>query len=57
MTEQEVIDLMSSSRNEDEWNKNCDEVKSKFNGDYPSFWYYSIILSGVLNRTRAGWSN
>ena len=57
MTEQEVIDLMSSSRNEDELNKNCDEVKSKFNGDYPSFWYYSIILSGVLNRTRAGWSN
>jgi len=50
MTEKEVIELMSSSKNEAEWNENCDKVKKACNG-YPSFWYGAIVLSGLMDRT------
>jgi hypothetical protein len=46
MTKQEVIDLMSGSKTEKEWNENCDKVKAAFNG-YPDFWYAEIVLSGI----------
>lgn len=42
-----VRDLMRSSKNEKEWNDNCDLVKKANNG-YPSFWYAEIILSGLI---------
>lgn len=48
MQEQDVINLMLSSKSEAEWNANCDKVKEEFGG-YPSFWYASIIMSGVLS--------
>ena len=46
--------LMESSRSEAEWNTNCDKVKKANNG-YPDFWYVTIILGGVLDKTRAKW--
>jgi hypothetical protein len=52
MNQAEVVKLMESSKSEKEWNDNCDKVKRAC-GDYPSFWYSSIILSGVANRTMA----
>lgn len=54
MNEQEVVDLMKSSKSENEWNKNADKVKSAYNG-YPDFWYKSIIMSGLLATTKANW--
>ena len=54
MTEEQVIELMLSSKNETEWNANCDKVKATFGG-YPSFWYISIIVSGVYTKAKAGW--
>ncbi len=48
MTQQEVVDLMKSSKTEHEWNENCDKVKAAFRGKYPEFWYGAIIQSGVL---------
>ena len=54
MQQQEVIDLMASSKNETEWNANCDKVKSACGG-YPDFWYPAIIMSGVLTKCRANW--
>ena len=36
MTQQDVVDLMKSSKSEDEWNANCDKVKAEFGG-YPDF--------------------
>ena len=51
MKEQEVIDLMKSSKSEADWNTNCDTVKKECGGDYPSFWYAEIILSGLMNDT------
>lgn len=51
MNQQEMIDLMSSSKNESEWNDNCDKVKAAFGGDYPNFWYREIVMSGLMDRT------
>lgn len=42
--------LMSSSKNEEEWNFNCDLIK-KANDGYPSFWWSAIMLSGIAERT------
>ncbi len=49
-----VVALMKSSTNEQDWNKNCDAVKQANSGDYPSFWYAAIILSGVCDATLGG---
>ena len=54
MSEPEVVNLMKSSKNEQEWNDNADKVK-KACGGYPSFWYVAIILSGVIAKTQATW--
>ena len=59
MEKQEVIDLMKSSKSEQEWNANCDKVKkaerAKTGADYPEWWFYEIILSGLLNQVRETW--
>ena len=47
MTEQQVVDIMKSSRNEREWNSNIETVKAAFGGDYPPFWYKAIIAGGI----------
>lgn len=51
MTQQEVVDLMKSSKTEQEWNENRDLIKVAFGGDYPKFWHTAVIASGLLNRT------
>lgn len=53
MTRAQVIDLMQSSQTVQDWNKNADTVKAAFNGDYPSWWYEAIIISGVADKTLA----
>ena len=45
MTEHQVVELMSSAVDEQDWNNKCDEVKRRCHG-YPDFWYGSIIMSG-----------
>lgn len=50
MTQEQIINLMKSSRNSDEWNRNCDTVKKACKG-YPDFWYKEIVLSGLMDRT------
>ena len=54
MNRQEVIALMQTSRDENEWNANCDTVKKNCYG-YPSFWYEAIMLSGIANKVRNSW--
>jgi hypothetical protein len=56
MSEQEVVELMKSSKSEEEWKANCDLVKSKCGG-YPSFWYAKIVLSGLASQTAATWGS
>ncbi|MEI7616568.1 MAG: hypothetical protein WCJ54_07625, partial [Actinomycetota bacterium] len=40
-----VIALMKGSKNDVEWNVNCDKVKAANNGDYPDFWFKEIIIN------------
>jgi hypothetical protein len=54
MTQQEVIDLMSSATPERDWNNRCDQVKAACDG-YPSFWYTAIIPSDLAGRVSAKW--
>ena len=54
MTEEQVIELMESSKSEKEWNANCDEVKQACGG-YPDFWYQTIILTGMHKKVAARW--
>jgi len=57
MTEQEVYDLMESSKSVKEWNENVVKVQANFNGDYPSFWYWKIILSGLSDLIGLSWED
>ena len=49
MEKHEVIDLMKSSKNEKEWNENCDTVKRNNGGHYTVYWYSEMIASGLIN--------
>ena len=57
MTEIQVVELMKSSKSFDDWNANCDKVTAAFDGEYPPFWYHSIIIAGVLRETAAKWDD
>ena len=46
-TKEEIVAHMRLSVSEEDWDRRCDEVKAANGGDYPSFWYATIILSGV----------
>lgn len=53
MNEEQVVALMKGSKSEQEWNENCDRVKGAFGGNYPSFWFSAIVLSGVASQIAA----
>ena len=55
MNQQQVIDLMITSRSEEEWNANADKVKAACGGRYPAFWFFAIVTSGVMAATRRSW--
>ena len=55
MDQQQVIDLMKSSKSEAEWNANASKVK-KACGGYPTFWFSAINQSGLMSRLIASWS-
>lgn len=54
MTKEQVVILMRSSNSAQEWNDNCDKVKKACIG-YPTFWYETIILSGLGNKIASKW--
>ena len=49
MTPEEVAALMRTSQTNNEWGANCDKVKEAHGGDYPDFWWKTIIMSGLMN--------
>jgi hypothetical protein len=53
MTQEEVVALMRSSKSEQEWDQNCDIVKTCNDGKYPDFWFVAIVMSGLSRRTTA----
>lgn len=54
MTVDEVVDFMSQSISEEDWDKRCDEVKRRCNG-CPQFWYPAIVLSGLMGKVESRW--
>jgi hypothetical protein len=50
-----VKSFMAGSSSEAEWNNRCDQVKAVNGGDYPKFWFPTIMLSGVAKKTSATW--
>jgi hypothetical protein len=54
MTREEVTELMSSSKTEEEWGANCDAVIAAFGG-YPPFWGIDIIHGGVMSQAARSW--
>lgn len=55
MTENEVVELMLSSKTELEWDDNCDKVKAAHGGFYPAYWFNAILVSGLFNVVSAFW--
>jgi hypothetical protein len=52
-----IRDLMRSSKNEREWSANCDAVKAANDGNYPGFWFQTIILSGLSKEVARSWGD
>jgi len=50
MNKQEVIDLMKTSKNGNEWDQNCAKIKAAFGNAYPDYWYSEFISSGLMNK-------
>lgn len=46
-----MLALLKSSTNADEWNENCDKIKSENAGNYPEWWWSEVILSGLIVST------
>ena len=53
LTPDQVAAFMSSATSAEDWDNKCDLVKEAFGGDYPSFWFQTILQSGVAKRTLA----
>lgn len=54
-TDKGVVDHMSASTSEDDWNNRCDQVKAANGGNYPEFWFGKVIMSGLASRVATKW--
>lgn len=54
LTEDEM-NILRSTKSEDEWNNACDQVKKARGGRYPDDWYVKVILSGFLYNLSSTW--
>jgi hypothetical protein len=53
-TPEGIAAFMSAATSERDWNSRCDQIKAA-NGGYPSFWFATIILSGLAAKIAANW--
>lgn len=59
----EFLAKLEASKSEQEWNAICAEVKAyaetlpdnERSGDYPSWWFRAVILSGLMARAVVNW--
>lgn len=54
-TEQSLIQFMSESTTENDWGDRYDIVVRFHGGNPPSFWYSTIVISGVMGKTASKW--
>lgn len=55
MSMPEVLSLLYSSRNANEWEHNCNVVKLSYEGVLPNFWHDLVINSGMYKIMQESW--
>ena len=48
-----VAAFMRQTSSRKDWNERCDIVKKANGGDYPAFWYGTVIASGLYTEVMA----
>lgn len=48
-----VAAFMRQTSSRKDWNERCDIVKKANGGDYPQFWYGTVIASGLYTEVMA----
>jgi hypothetical protein len=43
----EEIKSLENAKTESEWNKICDQIKVKRDGNYPEDWYEKVVLKNL----------
>lgn len=54
-TPDSLVSFMAQADSEQSWNECCDAVKEYHGGQYPPFWYSTLILSGAAQFIRMAW--
>lgn len=49
------LETLRKSRNEQEWNAACDEIKRVRGGHYPEDWLFRVMLSGFMRDQVTSW--
>lgn len=49
-----VTEHMKKTTSRNDWNIRCDQIKTANGGDYPEFWYETVIASGLYSRIMGG---
>ena len=52
-TKEQLINVMKSSKNEQEWNDNYDRIKRSAAFKY---WWETIMMSGIAHQIQQGWA-
>jgi hypothetical protein len=54
-TPSSVADYMRQAKNVDDWDQRIRDVKKANKGDYPPFWFVTIIISGLAAEVSSKW--
>ncbi len=49
------IEMLVGSASEKEWSIICDMIKDERGGQYPSDWYFKVVMSGIAAATSQNW--
>lgn len=54
---QDEITALKNTKSVEEWNKICDQIKAKRNGQYPSDWFSVVVQGGIMNERAGAWDD
>lgn len=54
LTDDEILRL-KNTRNVQEWNAACSDIKKARGGEYPEDWWYKIMSSGLFTQIKQNW--
>lgn len=57
MLTDEQITKLKNTKNEEEWNNVCGEVKAHNGGRYPADWFPRVVLSGLMKERATAWGD